>query len=158
MENNLEENQDVNTESVDLNVTEAMRSYLYDTARWAKFIGICGLVITGFFVLIAFGINSIIGSGTLDGGPYATLGQLGSAALTIIFLFYALVIFFPSFYLYRFSVKTIKGVLYLDSESLTEGLKKLKSYFSFVGILIIIGILLNIMTMVSTLIVGSAMG
>ncbi len=48
------------------------------------------------------------------------------------------VYFFPILYLFRFSKHTAKAISTLDKEELYKAIKNLKSYFVYIGILIII--------------------
>ncbi len=134
--------------------TEHIRSYMYDTARWAKFLAIVGFVISGLMVLMAMSMGAIIETGALNGTVYGSLGELGASTLTIVFVFYTLLIFVPSFLLFKYATNAIKGILYLDQEAITESAKKLKGFFRFYGILMIVFIGLYLMSFISAIIAG----
>lgn len=58
--------------------------------------------------------------------------------MTIVYLFLALMMFFPCFYLYKFSVKMQSAVKAVSQENFDESLMNLKSMFKFYGVFTII--------------------
>ena len=128
-------------------ITEDIRSYIYDAAKWTRFLSIVGFVLTAMFVMSAFSVDAMLStlSKTMPGNPM--LG-LGSAGFTIIYLLFALLQFYPSFLLYKFSTSANKAVLFADQLSLGEAISKLKSFFKFWGILTIVIIALYILMIV----------
>lgn len=146
------ENEEITSESPtgpQLIVTEEMRSYLYEMAKWAGFLAIVGFVFTGLAVVSSFTVGAAIGSNPELPGlkPFAAIGSLG---FTIMGLLYAFAIFYPSLLLFKYSARAKLGVLYGDQDSLNEALSKLKSLFKYWGILTIILICFYIMLVVST--------
>ncbi len=55
-ENNPEENTPAHQEAEmeTLIISEDIRSYIYESAKWSKFLSIVGFVFTGLMVLVAF--------------------------------------------------------------------------------------------------------
>lgn len=135
--------------------TEEIRSYIYDTARWAKFLAIVGFVLTAIMLLMVFFMGSLMQSDVFKTGEMASQfeGML-EGTFTIVFLFYALLIFVPSFHLFKYATSAINGVLYMDQEAMTVSASKLKSVFKFWGILMLIILSLNIIGFIGTLIGG----
>lgn len=131
--------------------TEEIRSYMYDAARWARFLSIVGFVISALMVMAAFSMGAIISSGLLNNSVYGPLAQIGGSALTIVFLFYTLLIFVPSFLLYKYAANSIQGILYMDQSAITESFKKMKSFFRFYGILFLIVMGLYIISFLSAI-------
>jgi len=122
-------------------ITEDIRSYIYESAKWSKFLSIVGFVFTGFMVLVAFSaggiistMNSIVGEAN---NPYA---KLGGGALTVIMLLFALLYFYPSLLLFNYSSAAKKAVLFGDQPNLAVAMSKMKSFFKFWGILTIVGL------------------
>lgn len=128
-------------------ITEDIRSYIYDAAKWTRFLSIVGFVLTAMFVMSAFSVDAMLStlSKTMPGNPM--LG-LGSAGFTVVYLLFALLQFYPSFLLYKFSTSANKAVLFADQPSLGEAISKLKSFFKFWGILTIVIIALYILMIV----------
>jgi MFS family permease len=108
---------------------------LLNTARkWAMFLAIIGFIILGLIVIIG-----------LIAGTFLTAFNSGEKGLGIpeslmfVFIFLLAVIYFiPVLFLFRFSKHTSHAVQTLDKLELHKAVKNLKSYFVYIGILIII--------------------
>ncbi len=117
-------------------VTENMRSYIYDTATWAKFLAIVGFIAAGFMIIATFSVGALMSIlNTASGGIY---GALGTGALTFVLVLYTALILYPSIMLYLYATKAKQGVLYGDQLSLEISLGKMKSFFKFYGIITVI--------------------
>ena len=126
-------------ETPQLVVTEEMRSHFYEMAKWAKFLGIVGFIMTGLIVMSAFTMGATLSA--LSDNPLTAnnpLLGLGGGAVTVIFILYAFLIFYPSLLLYQYSSNAKTGVLYGEQFNLTSAVGKLKSLFKFWGIVTII--------------------
>jgi hypothetical protein len=154
---NLEETPAV-PEQVNLLVTEEMRSYIYEMAKWASFLSIVGFIFTGLTVILAFTIGAASNASPQMSAALGPLGAMGGVALTIFFLIIAFATFYPSLLLFKYANKAKFGVLYGEQESLAEAFSKLKSLFKFWGIMVIIYISLNLIMFISTLVTGAAAG
>ncbi|QNK61927.1 hypothetical protein H7F33_15380 [Pedobacter sp. PAMC26386] len=135
-------------------ITEDIRSYIYDAAKWTRFLSIVGFVLTAMCVMSAFSVAPMLEalSKTMPGNPML---KLGPAVWTIVYLLFALLQFYPSFLLYKFSTSANKAVLFADQPSLGEAISKLKSFFKFWGILTLVIISLYIL-MIVLVIAGQA--
>lgn len=125
-------------QEIKLIVTEEMRSYIYEISKWARFLSIIGFVLSAFLIIGSFGIGAAITANpslTAQLGPLAGAGAIG---VTVIYLVLALIYFYPSLLLFRFSNKGKQGVLYGDQESLNDAMLNMKSLFKFWGIFTII--------------------
>ena len=122
----------------DLQVTPQTQSYLSESAKWGKFLAIMGFILCGIMVIIAF----IIPSFMVKVPPYNEMSESYTAGMkagmTIMYLLFSLLFFFPCFYLYKFSVKMQSAVKSISQENFDESLMNLKSMFKFYGILTII--------------------
>lgn len=132
-------------EQEQLIVTEEIRSYIYETAKWTKFLAIVGLVFSVFLALMAFSANAII-EGLVAATPGNPLAQMGTAFLTVYFLSISLMLFYPSFQLFKYSNAANTAVLYTDQENFTIAMKKMKSVFKFWGIMAIIVLALYLLS------------
>ena len=125
-------------EEVLLTVTEDIRSYIYETARWTKFLSIIGFVVTGFMVLFSFSAEALIsamnGKVGAANNPWAALG---GGFLTVVFLLSALLYFYPSLLMFKYANSAKQAVLYGDQPALSEAMSKMKSFFKFWGIITI---------------------
>jgi len=125
-------------QEVKLVVTEEMRSYIYEISKWARFLSIIGFILSAFLIIGSFGIGAAL---TANPSMVAQLGPLsgaGAIGVTIIYLILALMYFYPSLLLFRFSNKGKQGVLYGDQESLDNAMMNMKSLFKFWGIFTIV--------------------
>lgn len=125
-------------QEVKLVVTEEMRSYFYDMSKWARFLSVVGFVISAFLTLGSFGIGAAVTAnpGMLNQlGPLASIGATG---ITIFYLLLALLFFYPSLLLLRFSAKGKQGVLFGDQENLNDAIAHVKSLFKFWGVITIV--------------------
>jgi len=119
-------------------MNEIQKSYLLETAKWQKFLGILMAVCTA--LLAAFGIAFIAFGNFLNDPDLEGLGSFSGAVIGVFYLLLALLYVFFTRYLLR-SAKYLKAWCASDAEEdLTEGLKNNKSYFKFSGILAIIGL------------------
>jgi hypothetical protein len=136
-EDTIEHNQQ--PEPVLLTITEDIRSFIYESSKWTKFLSILGFVFTAMLILLSLSAGAIISATNAIAGaqnnPYAAMG---SGFLTVFFLVSAAINFYPSFVLFKFSTSARQAVLYGDQESLSVAMSKLKSYFKFWGVLLIV--------------------
>jgi hypothetical protein len=117
-------------------IDETTKSYMLETARWAKFLAIIGFVMAGLSLIGAlfFFISSA--------GPLA--GQLNLPSSMVIFIggtIYFLVIlvsYYPSIKLYRFASRVRPAISTGNPEEMSEAFRNLKSAFKFMGILVLV--------------------
>jgi len=117
------------------NLTEVMLRYLRETSPWLKLVGILGFIGCGFYILygIIFGIASVAFTnliGDFANIPFWLLTPLSIAG--------AALIFFPSRFLYNFGSKISKYQYSNSDEDLEIAFKNNKSYWKFIGILLIL--------------------
>jgi hypothetical protein len=143
---NTAENQETE-QAPGLIVTEDMRSYIYETAKWANFLAIVGFIISALMVLFAFSAGATMG--TNPGLAALFKSQvLSPAVFTFFMLLYALAIFYPSLLMFRYAGRAKLGVLYTEQDSLSEAMAIMKSLFKYYGILVIIVISLYLILII----------
>jgi hypothetical protein len=128
-------------------ITEDIRSYIYESAKWTKFLSIVGFIVTGLMVLIAISVGSVMQSMS-EIPAYQGLAALSPGVITVFYLLIALVYFYPSFLMYKFSSAAKLAVLYGSQENLSLAMSKMKSIFKFWGILTIIIIAIYVLMIV----------
>ena len=113
-----------------------IRDYLSESARWGKFLSIVGFVGLGLVVLMLlfFGILAII-------------FYLAMLALALV----------PLYYLYQFSTKMQTALRNDDQNYLVESFQNHKSLFKFYGIIVLIGLGINVLSILLGLL-GLAFG
>jgi len=110
--------------------------YLLDASKWAKFLSIVGFVFTGLMVILSLVLGSFIDASMSSMGGFA--GGIGGGVITTMYIFIALIWFFPCLFLFRFATNAQKALATNETEKITESLKNLKSCFRFMGIFTII--------------------
>jgi len=122
-----------------MELNDQSKAYLYETARWATILSIIGFIVIALLIMVSFSVGTLLAN-----SPYADLG-ISPQVLSITYLIIAGVYFIPIFFLYQFGVKTKYAIDNNDTDLLTFGLKKLKSHYKFIGIVMIIMFGLNIL-------------
>ena len=122
----------------DLQVSVPAQNFLSECAKWGRFLAIIGFVLCGIMAVLAFFIPTLI----MNIPPYNTLASSLSsgvaAGMTIMYILFALLFFFPCLYLYKFSVKMKSSLAETSQENFDESLQNLKSMFKFYGIVTIV--------------------
>ena len=122
----------------DLQVSPVAQNYLSESAKWGKFLSIMGLILCGLMVIIAFIIPSFMVKVPPYNGMSESFGSGMRVGLTVMYLIFAILFFFPCLYLNRFSVKMQAAAKAVSQENFEESLMNLKSMFKFYGIFTII--------------------
>lgn len=143
-----------NLETPQLIVTEDMRSYIYDMAKWANFLGIIGFVLSAFMLMAALTVGPAINANPEMAKMLGQFGAMDRATFSLVFFIYGIAFFYPSFLMVRYAAKAKQGVLYGEQANLNEAMAKLKSLFKYFGILAIIIIGLYLMALVSAIVGG----
>ena len=122
-ENNSAEN--LQPEPVTLTVTEDIRSFIYESSKWTKFLAIVGFVFTGLMIMLSLSVSAIISSmNSMVGAQNNPYAAMGTGFLTVFLLIMAAIYFYPSFILFKFSTSAKQAVLYGDQESLSVAMTK----------------------------------
>jgi heme/copper-type cytochrome/quinol oxidase subunit 2 len=118
--------------------------YLNTTRKWTMFFAILGFVFLGIMLIIGLLAGSFLSTFTskmpgMEGveGVRAA-GGIASVFIFIFLLIFAVIYFFPLLFLFRASRHTKNAVANLDPNELQLGFKNMKSYWTYIGILIII--------------------
>ena len=133
MEQNLNEYNNENSGSV-ISIPQESIYFFKETAKWTKLLAILGFVFIGFMVLAAFTMGTLM---TAFGGE-ESLFPFQGILMGGVYLFLALLYYFPVMYLYKFSVKIKKAFITMDSVSFNSAIGNLKSHYKFIGVLTVI--------------------
>lgn len=118
-----------------LQVDGVIKDYFVQSAKWSKFLGVVGFVMTGFMVIASFGMFALGAKlGGLPGLP------ISPALFGIIYLGVSAIMFFNSLYLFNFGTKMLRAGESNSKENFEQAAKNLKSWFRLSGILAIIGL------------------
>ncbi|WP_410220630.1 DUF5362 family protein [Pedobacter sp.] len=136
-------------------VTEDMRSYIYDMAKWANFLAIVGFFVSALLVLTAMGMSAAMTANPELGKLMGPMGGVGASVFGIMFFVQAVIVFVPSLLLVQYAGKAKNGVLYGNQESLSDAFSRLKTLFRFWGILTIVIIVFYIFAIASGILLGA---
>lgn len=122
----------------DLQVSPASQTFLNEAARWGRFLSVIGFILCGLMVVVAFFIPTLV----MRVYPYNQITSTmtsGMASIIIIaYLLFALLLFFPCLYLYRFSIKMKAALTSVSQGNFETSLQNLKSLLKFNGVFVII--------------------
>ena len=127
-----------------IEINQESLGYLETTRKWTMFFAILGFVFLGVMLvmgLFAGSLTSVFtskmsGMEGMEGAKAA--GGIAGILFFVYMLVFAVIYFFPLLFLFRFSSHTKKAVANADANELQIGLKNLKSYWKYIGILMII--------------------
>ncbi len=122
-----------------MELNQEAKEFLNEAAKWATILSIIGFITIGLMVIMSFSIGSILAN-----MPNSNLG-VSTQMLSMFYLILAGVFFIPVYLLFQFGVKTKMAIANNDTDMLTFGLKKLKSHYKFIGIVMIIIFGMNIL-------------
>lgn len=146
----LEQNQQSEqTQPVSIELQQETLQHLNETRRWGFFLAILGFVLIGFMVMGGLSVGLIFSKfapASASQSPFPTY------LLGLVYVVLALVYFFPTLYLFKFSTMTKKGIEEMNSNDIHLAFKNLKSLFRFIGIFTIIMISLYILIILGAMI------
>lgn len=136
----MEENQE--NPLFGLSIDHAAKTDFLLAAKWGRLTGICGIAFFSLMVTLAL----ISGADTASLPEITNDANNDSASLTAYWLggvsFYVVLssvfLFFPSFFLLRFSSRILTALKSDDQVSLNAGIKRMKVWFRYIGILMIL--------------------
>lgn len=134
------------TEPRKIEIGQETLKYLNTTRKWTMFLAIIGFIFLGLvvvFVLIAGTFLSIFKSADIGSGILQTWLFFPVIIMIIIY-------FFPVLYLFRFSKHTANAVQTLSQEELHKAFRNLKSYFVYIGVLLIVVLVFYLIAIIIT--------
>lgn len=141
-------------ENVSLNKTSL--NWMFDAARWARFIAILGFILIGFLVIVGIFIGPVLSALNESMAMGSSTSTLSGGLFAAIYLAIAFLYFFPVYYLFQFSNGLIKAFKAEDEEKLNASLHFLKKHFKFIGILTIVVLAIYILLFVAAIFVSIA--
>lgn len=118
-----------------LQFTDSVRNDLLETAKWAMFFAVLLFVALGILALAL--LLSLVSGG-------------GAEVMISIFVLgiYAIILYYPARYYYKFSTLTRQALAHDDNEALDQAFTYLKIYYRFVGILVIVVMSLYLLALI----------
>lgn len=118
--------------------------HLNSIRKWTMFFAVLGFIFVGLLLIagiVAGAFLSIFNSGMPETGVPQWL-------MSVIFLIIAAIYFFPVLFLLRFSSNMRDAVHTLNQEKIRKAFRNLKAYFTYLGVLVIIGLCLYVTALV----------
>ena len=143
--------------SSELQVDSIATSHLKETARWAKFLAVLGIVLSILIAILAFFAGTILSDMSKSFQNNASAGAIGSGLITVIYLFVAVIYFFLSLFLLRFATKMKLALTTNDQETFNGSLMNLKLVYRILGIIMIIYLGIVALAIVGGIIVAAFM-
>jgi len=126
-------------------ITETMLIYLKGATPWLRFVGILGFISSGFVVLMGFSMApfiSIMNRVWTEIPGFESFNGVFSAAFSgfmiVMFIGAGLLLFFPSFYIFRFGEKIRSYLRTGADKDLELAFQNNKSLWKLIGIICII--------------------
>jgi hypothetical protein len=136
-------------------IDQTTKTFLHETAKWGKFLAIIGFVFCGFIVIVALFLFFAGGSITSAfKGMNTALAGAATGFVGFIYLLLALIYYFPSKYLFDFSVYINQAIALEDQESLNYAFERMKSLYKFWAILMIVLLSFYALIIVFAVLVG----
>ena len=132
------------TENRKIEIGQDILNNLNTSRKWSMFLAIIGFIFLGLFIVI--GVITGIFLTAFNSGA-SSIG-LPESLLVVIFIILALLYFFPVLFLFCFSKHIAHAVQTLDNQAFYKAFKNLKSFFVYVGVLLIIVISLYTVTLI----------
>jgi Family of unknown function (DUF5362) len=135
MENNTVITNNTDQEDENLNFSENTKKYLLETGNWTLFFAILGFIFIGLMILAALFAGTLFSTFSTQEHP---LPSFVGILIGIVYVFIAILYFFPIYYLYTFATQIKKALVQKDNFLLESAFKNLKSHYKFIGILTIV--------------------
>lgn len=123
--------------------------FLYETARWGKFLAIIGFVGIGIMIIAGLMLGTMQNQ---FNSPLLTMIPMKS--LSLFYILFAALYLVPVINLYRFSIHMKAALREQDQQHLTVAFSNMKSLFRFMGIMAIVVISMYLIVIISAIIFG----
>lgn len=156
--------QDQNTSLFGLGIDNISKSHLSEAAKWAKFLAICGFIFLGLMIIYGIVVSFVIANmaNTMsqfdNTGSENSLKNIMGMAMIIFYIVFAVIAFFPYYFLLRFANKMKAALISNDQDALNGSFQNLKILYRYMGILMIISLVLivfGILSMLATVLMVS---
>lgn len=122
----------------DLQVTPLSQNFLNEAAKWGKFLSVVGFIFCIFLAIAAFFMPAVYSRFSALSQLPASATGIAATAITVVYLIFAVLLFFPCLYLNKFSNKMKVALTAVSQENFEDSFKNLKSLLKFYGIFTII--------------------
>jgi len=137
-----------------IQLTGSAQKFLKEAARWAKILAIIGFIFIGLIVFLF-----LVGGLAMSSSQYPLGGMAGVAGITYVIMgiVFGALYFFPTYFLYKFSVNTLQAFEHNNSDLLSEGFRYLRNMFMYIGIATVVVIGIYLLIFIGGFLAGSLM-
>jgi hypothetical protein len=136
-----------------LSIDPITKAHLSETARWARFLALVGLIFLALMVLMGVFGSAMMFSTSLAETQY---GGLGAGLFAGYMIVVVAIWFFPLFFTMKFATQMRRALAGNDQQALNTSFQNLKICFRFMGILTIIGLSFMVIAIVLGIIGAAA--
>ena len=139
-------------------LTETMLIHLKGASPWLRFIGILGFIgagmtaLGGFLFLILFPLLGRVWDEVPGFEEFGALGAAFWGVMAVFFIGWAVLMFFPSLFIYRFGEKISSYLRSGMEQDLEQAFRNNKSFWKFCGIVCIVSLAITPVTIVGSII------
>lgn len=128
------------------------------SAKWTMFLSVLGFICIALMVLGGLGAM-VAASGVSDEPTFGGFSPFGAmrAYIGIFYLVFAVIYFFPVFYLYKYSKGIRDALSYHNNDQLTEALCNLKAHHKYLGIMTIVILSLYVVMFIGFFVFAASM-
>lgn len=139
---------------VTLTLDSVACKHLIMGAKWARFISILSFIGLFFMVVCGFFYKDYLMLMAQIQGGVSVLEDIPSTRwiFFVLFLIIAIIYFFPTFFLYRFSTDILKGFTKGDTDLFSKATRYFKYHYVYIGIMILIIIFIYLLAAISMVI------
>jgi hypothetical protein len=117
---------------------------LQGTAKWARIVAIIGFVMLGLMLVFGLAFGSFFGKimamqSAMSGAQMPFDPSLFGIFYAVLFLVMVMIYFFPTLFLYQYATRTLRSLKNgFDATTFSSGLRAHRSFYSYIGVLMII--------------------
>ena len=120
--------------TTNLQIDDVAHNHLKETAKWAKFMAIVGIILSCVLVLLALFAGTFLTTlRSSDDTPGISTG-----VVSIMYIFAAALYLFISLYLFRFGSKMQIALTHTDQDQFNAALSNHRVFYKILGIIMII--------------------
>jgi hypothetical protein len=125
-----------------LSIDPVTKAHLSDTARWARFLAVFGIIMLfAFMIITLLGVTMFADQSVgifPDGSSSTQISNAAKISMVVSAVVITVVTFFPLLFLLRFASRMRRALAANDQQNLNESFLNLKIYFRYLGIVVII--------------------
>jgi len=123
---------------------------LNSTRKWTMFLSVLGFIFLGLLIVVGVATSTFL---TAFKSKEVNLG-VPESLMIVLFIIIAAIYFFPVLFLFRFSRNTRDAIHNHDKLKLEKAFRNLRTYFTYIGVLVIIVLSIYLLALV---VAGSSM-